>query len=171
MVDSTTTNPRRLAKSKPRAVSVSAGGGGYVVQKRLDTHWRRIGQRRIVRVSWRTVRSADDHLAGLLGHTTIDGRPFYVRQMKNMKASMPVQFMTGEPFEFWAFACGSLLARAHARSGDAARIAGYCGEDDGLDRALVQFAESYGDQTERDHAELVRAIKNGRVRATAGDEE
>jgi hypothetical protein len=36
---------------------------------------------------------------------------------------------------------------------------------------LVQFAESYGDQTERDHAELVRAIKNGRVRATAGDEE
>jgi uncharacterized protein (DUF2252 family) len=107
----------------------------------------------------------------MLGHTTIDGRPFYVRQMKNMKASLPVQFMTGEPFEFWAFACGALLARAHARSGDAAKIAGYCGDGDGLDRALVEFAESYGDQTERDHAELVRAIKNGRVRATAGDEE
>ena len=27
----------------------------------------------------------------MLGHTTIDGRPYYVRQMKNMKASMPVR--------------------------------------------------------------------------------
>ena len=70
-----------------------------------------------------------------------------------------------------AFACGGLLARAHARSGDAERIAGYCGDDDGLDRALVTFAEAYGDQTERDHDQLVKAIKNGRVRATAGDEE
>src|SRR5262245_30456882 len=107
----------------------------------------------------------------MLGHTTIDGRHFYVRQMKNMKASMPVQFMTGDQFDFWAFACGALLARAHARSGDAARIAGYCGDDDSLDRALAQFAEAYGDQTERDHAELVKAIKSGRVPATQDEEE
>ena len=40
-----------------------------------------------------------------------------------------------------------------------ARIPGYCGEDDTLDRALADFAEAYGDQTERDHAELVQAIK------------
>jgi hypothetical protein len=85
--------------------------------------------------------------------------------MKNMKASMPVSLMSGEPFEFWAFACGALLARAHGRSGDAARIAGYCGDTDSLDRALAEFAESYGDQTERDHAELTKAIKTGRVAA------
>ena len=101
----------------------------------------------------------------MLGRTTIDGRPFFVRQMKNMKASMPVSLMSGEPFEFWAFACGALLARAHGRSGDAARIAGYCGDTDSLDRALAEFAESYGDQTERDHAELTKAIKTGRVAA------
>jgi cytochrome c551/c552 len=99
----------------------------------------------------------------LLGHTTIDGRPYYVRQMKNMKASMPVAFMAGPSFEFWAFACGALLARAHARSGDAAAIAGYCGDGHTLDRALADFAEAYGDQTERDHAALVQAIKRGRV--------
>ena len=63
----------------------------------------------------------------LLGWTTIDGRPYYVRQMKNMKASMPVAFLTGEPFDFWSFACRGVLARAHARAGDAARISGYCG--------------------------------------------
>ena len=73
--------------------------------------------------------------------------------------------MTGEPFDFWAFLCGALLASAHARAGDAARIAGYCGDGDTLDRALADFAEAYGDQTERDHAELVQAIKRGRVKA------
>jgi hypothetical protein len=83
--------------------------------------------------------------------------------MKNMKASMPVALMTGPSFEFWAFACGALLARAHARSGDAAGIAGYCGDGDTLDRALAEFAEAYGDQTERDHVALVHAIKRGRV--------
>jgi uncharacterized protein (DUF2252 family) len=106
----------------------------------------------------------------LLGSTTIDGRPYFVRQMKNMKASMPVAFMTGEPFDFWAFTCGALLARAHARGGDSARISGYCEGVDTLDRALADFAEAYGDQTERDHAELVKAIESGRVKAVTVDE-
>jgi sugar/nucleoside kinase (ribokinase family) len=89
-----------------------------------------------------------------------------------MKASMPVSLMTGKPFDFWAYTCGALLARAHARCGDAARIAGYCGDSDTLDRALADFAEAYGDQTEQDHAELVKAIKTGRVKAVAeGDGE
>ena len=48
----------------------------------------------------------------LLGYTRIDGRDYFVRQMKNMKASMPVPFMVGEPFNFWAFVCGALLARS-----------------------------------------------------------
>ena len=102
----------------------------------------------------------------MLGYTTIDGRSYYVRQMKNMKASIPVPFMTGTPFNFWALICGGLLSRSHARSGDIARIEGYCGNTDTLDRALADFAEDYGDQTERDHAELVQAIKRGRVKAT-----
>jgi uncharacterized protein (DUF2252 family) len=124
------------------------------------------GGRRVVVVQ-RLLQASGDPM---LGHTTIDGRPFYVRQMKNMKAAMPVAFMSGGPFEFWAFACGALIARAHARSGDAARIAGYCGQSDELDRALSEFAETYGDQTERDHAALSRAIKTGRVHAMASPE-
>ena len=50
-------------------------------------------------------------------------------------------------------------------------LAGYCGDGDTLDRALADFAEAYGDQTERDHAELVKAIKAGRVKAVAGEGE
>jgi hypothetical protein len=55
------------------------------------------------------------------------------------------------------------LARAHARTGDIAKIAGYCGNSKAFDHALTDFAEAYADQTERDHAALVAAIKQGRV--------
>lgn len=101
----------------------------------------------------------------MLGSTTIDGRPFFVRQMKNMKASVPIELMKGKPFDYWAFTCGALLARAHARCGDADRIAGYCGDADTLDRAIAEFSEKYGDQTEQDHAALVKAIRTGQVKA------
>jgi hypothetical protein len=88
-----------------------------------------------------------------------------VRQIKNMKASMPIEYLTGEPFEFWAWTCGALLARAHARTGDAAKTAGYIGKGSVLAASLAEFAECYGDQTERDHAALVAAIASGRVAA------
>jgi uncharacterized protein (DUF2252 family) len=104
----------------------------------------------------------------LLGSTKIDGRDYFVRQMKNMKASMPLEWLTGEPFYFWGFVCGGLLARAHARMGDAAKIAGYCGKSEVLDEALAQFAEAYGDQTETDHSSLKKAIHQGRVKAENG---
>jgi uncharacterized protein (DUF2252 family) len=103
-----------------------------------------------------------------LGWTTIDDRHYFVRQMKNMKASVPVEFLTGEPFEFWAWACGALLSRAHARTGDAAKTAGYIGKSETFAAALAEFAESYGDQTESDHAALVGAIRKGRVKAMEG---
>ena len=106
----------------------------------------------------------------LLGYTTIDNRHYFVRQMKNMKASMPVEFLTGEPFEFWAWGCGAILARAHARTGDAAKIAGYIGKGKVLATALAEFAERYGDQTEEDHAALVAAIQSGRVEAVDSEE-
>ncbi len=70
--------------------------------------------------------------------------------MKNLKASMPIEFLTGKPFEFWGWVCGALLARAHARTGDIAKIAGYIGKSNVFATALADFAEAYGDQTERD---------------------
>lgn len=100
----------------------------------------------------------------MLGYTDMDGRHYYVRQMKNLKASIPVEWLTGTSFNFYAWACGALLARAHARVGDTARIAGYCGNSTVLDRALAQWAESYGNQTEQDHATLVDSIKRGKTK-------
>jgi len=98
----------------------------------------------------------------MLGHTEIDGRPYLVRQMKNLKASGPVEFLTGASFNFYAWVCGAILARAHARTGDLARIAR---KSEALDDALAQWAEHYGDQTEEDHAKLLASIKRGETKA------
>jgi uncharacterized protein (DUF2252 family) len=117
--------------------------------------------RRVVAVQ----RALQSSIDVLLGFTTIEGRPFYVRQMKNMKASVPVEWLVGEPFNEYALVCGAILARAHARTGDAAKIAAYCGKSEAFDEALADFAEAYGDQTERDRDALVKAIKAGKVAA------
>jgi len=50
---------------------------------------------------------------------------------------MPIEFLSGEPFEFWGWICGVLLARAHARTGDIAKIAGYIGKSDVFAAALA----------------------------------
>ncbi len=105
----------------------------------------------------------------LLGWTSIADRPFYVRQMRNMKGSLLLRSLTWGAFHSYSWACGALLARAHARTGDIAKIAGYCGNSKVLDHALADFAEAYGDQTERDHAALVAAIKQGRVEGNGQD--
>ena len=64
--------------------------------------------------------------------------------------------------------CGWTLARAHARTGDRIAIAAYLGGSGKFDRAVADFAETYADQTERDHAALADAVASGRVQAHAG---
>ena len=65
----------------------------------------------------------------------------------------------------YAELCGRTLARAHAKSGDAATISGYLGKSDAFDQAIGEFALAYADQTMRDHAALVAAVKAGRIKA------
>jgi uncharacterized protein (DUF2252 family) len=117
--------------------------------------------RRVV-VGQRALQASSDPM---LGYTSMEGRDYMVRQMKNLKASIPVEFLTGASFNFYAWACGAILARAHARTGDPALIAGYCGNSTVLDEALAEWAESYGDQTEQDHARLLASIKRGETKA------
>jgi uncharacterized protein (DUF2252 family) len=99
----------------------------------------------------------------LLGWTTISGRDFYVRQMKQIRGSIPVDWLHGATFDYYAWCLGLLLARAHARTGDAALIAGYCGSSDKLDAAYATWGERYGAQTVADHAAFCAAISVGRV--------
>jgi uncharacterized protein (DUF2252 family) len=93
------------------------------------------------------------------------GNDFYVRQLRDMKMSMPLERLTAVQLKRYAWLCGWTLARAHAKSGDSAAIGGYLGKGDVFDRALVRFALAYADQTEHDHAMLVKAVRTGRVQA------
>ena len=95
----------------------------------------------------------------LLGWTSIRGRPYYVRQFRDMKGSVELESLPGNEIDDCARLVGALLARAHSRSPDARLLAGYCGSGDTLDHALQRFAVPYADQTEADHAALVSAVK------------
>ena len=65
--------------------------------------------------------------------------------------------------EHYCSLCGWALALAHAKSGDAAMIAGYLGRSDTFDAAVTQFAEAYADQNERDYEAFARAARDGRI--------
>lgn len=99
------------------------------------------------------------------------GRDFYVRQLRDMKLSPPIEGATLQQFHLYAELCGRTLARAHARSGDAATISGYLGKSDRFDQAVGGFALAYADQTARDHAALVEAVSAGRIKALIEEEE
>ena len=131
----------------------------------LPEEFRHQGKR--VVIGQRALQASSDPM---LGYTDWDGRDYMVRQMKNLKASIPVEFLTGTTFNFYAWVCGAILARAHGRTGDPARIAGYCGNSTALDEALAEWAESYGDQTEEDHAKLLASIKRGETKAIQSDD-
>ena len=64
--------------------------------------------------------------------------------------------------------CGCTLARVHARSGDRIAIAAYLGGSDVFDQAVIQFADTYADQNDRDHGALVEAVSSGRITAERG---
>lgn len=93
------------------------------------------------------------------------GRDFYVRQLRDMKFSMPVEGYSAVQLKRYAEYCGWTLAHAHAKSGDGATISGYLGKGDQFDQAMGEFARAYADQTERDYAALVEAVRTGRVEA------
>ena len=93
------------------------------------------------------------------------GRDFYVRQLRDMKISPMPEFWTPERATELAESLGWVLARAHARSGDAAVLSGYMGRSDVFDKAIAQFSIAYADQAERDHKALIKAVKTGRLEA------
>ena len=119
------------------------------------------GQR--VVIGQRLMQSSSDIFLGWVRGRR--GYDFYVRQLRDMKMSIPVEGFSAVRLARYARMCGWTLARAHAKSGDAATISGYLGKGDSFDRALGRYALTYADQTQKDHAALVKAIRSGRLRA------
>jgi uncharacterized protein (DUF2252 family) len=101
----------------------------------------------------------------LLGWGFFNKTSFYVRQLRDMKGSYEFDPETTnhKGMEAYCGLCGWALALAHAKSGDAATIAGYLGKTDEIDEALTKFAFAYGEQNERDYEELKKAARAKRI--------
>ena len=118
----------------------------------------------------RLMQAASDIFLGWQQVVGADGvqRDFYLRQLRDWKASLPPEQMVPAGMEAYARLCGWTLARAHARAGDRIAIAAYLGRKDTFDQALADFAVAYAERNEQDHAELVATISSGRLIAHTG---
>lgn len=131
----------------------------YAGKSRFKNHGERIvtGQRML--------QSAGDVF---LGWTRDDeGHDYYFRQLRDMKMKIDLESMKRRDWLEYVKICAWALARAHARTGDPAMIAGYLGKTEAFDDAIMTFANSYADQTERDYAAMVKAIRSGRFMSSA----
>jgi uncharacterized protein (DUF2252 family) len=128
----------------------------FAGRSRFDNH----GQR--VVVGQRLTQTASDIF---LGWTRIGERDYYVRQLRDMKGSVPIDKLSASDLVDYARACGAALASGHARSADADALAAYIGTGDNFDRAIAAFARAYADQTERDYDVFVDTLRRKRTPA------
>jgi uncharacterized protein (DUF2252 family) len=94
-----------------------------------------------------------------------NGRDFYLRQLRDAKISVIIDDADFNTLRNYGRVCAWALARAHARSGDAARIAGYLGSNSTFDDAICEFAVEYADQNQRDYRAFIKAVREGRINA------
>jgi uncharacterized protein (DUF2252 family) len=111
----------------------------------------------------RLMQAASDAFLGWVTGTGEHRREFYVRQLRDMKGSADVETMRPARLALYGEICGATLARAHARTGDAAKITGYLGDEDTFDRAVERFAVAYADQNDADYAAFTQAADEQRI--------
>jgi uncharacterized protein (DUF2252 family) len=121
------------------------------------------GQR--VVMGQRTIQTASDIFLGWATGAGAGKRHFFIRQLSDAKIKPVVEIMKPLNLKGYARLCGAALARAHARSGDAAVLTGYMGKSTAFEDALADFSVAYADQNERDHSALLKAIRERRIEA------
>jgi uncharacterized protein (DUF2252 family) len=146
----------QVKEANPSVLAPHAGAGEYEQQ----------GER--VVQGQRVMQAASDPFLGWVTGTGAGAREFYVRQLRDMKGSAMIERMPPARLVRYGQLCGITLARAHARSGDAAKIAGYLGDDDTFDRALERFAFAYADQNAADYADFTDAADEQRIAVERG---
>jgi uncharacterized protein (DUF2252 family) len=113
----------------------------------------------------RLMQTAGDMFLGWATGTGKMKNQFYFRQLNDAKIKPVVEIMKPANLKNYAGLCGRVLARAHARSGDPVVLSGYMGKSTAFEDALADFGVAYAEQNERDHAELVKAVREGRIEA------
>lgn len=133
-----------------------------------ESEYRNQGERVIA--GQRLMQASSDIFLGWIRARPTGGQDedYYLRQLRDWKVSAVIEEMTPRSMGVYARLCGWTLARAHARSGDRIAISTYLGKSTKFDNAIADFAETYADQNQRDHAALAAAVADGRVQARSG---
>jgi uncharacterized protein (DUF2252 family) len=110
----------------------------------------------------RLMQSASDMF---LGWTRgLNSRDYYLRQLRDVKITAIIEDWDCTALRTYGRLCAWALARAHGRSGDAAKIAGYIGSNSSFDDAVCEFSVEYADQNQRDYRAFIKAIREGRIK-------
>lgn len=133
----------------------------YVAKKKYASHAQRVV------IGQKLMQAASDIFLGWIEDPGT-GIQYYWRQLKDMKGSFDLNYLDEAGLETYLKVCSVCLARAHARTGDAACISGYIGKSDIFCEAITDFAVAYANQTESDYQALVEAVKSGRIIAEKG---
>ncbi|MDQ2842952.1 MAG: DUF2252 domain-containing protein [Acidobacteriota bacterium] len=99
----------------------------------------------------------------LLGWTRIGEHDYLVRQLNDHKGSLNLTTLRGEDLSELASIAGELLARGHARSGDALAIKAYIGKPEAVLKGLVSYGLKYADVTYSDYEAFSKAISDNRL--------
>jgi uncharacterized protein (DUF2252 family) len=141
----------QVKEAKQSVLEPYAGKSAYANQGQRVVHGQRL------------IQTASDVF---LGWTRgINGRDFYIRQLRDLKLSAIIEDWDIETLRLYVKMCGHALARAHARSGDPAMIAGYLGTSKTFDQSIGEFALQYAEQNSMDYLAFLEAIDQGKIQA------
>ena len=141
----------QVKEARPSVLEPYAGKSAYPNQGQRVVHGQRL------------IQTASDVF---LGWTRgVNGRDFYIRQLRDLKLSAIIEDWDTETLRLYAKMCGHALARAHARSGEPAMIAGYLGTSKSFDQAIGEFAVQYAGQNSLDYLAFLDAIQQGKIQA------
>lgn len=141
----------QVKEARSSVVSLARGVDGVDPGERVVEGQRFLQARPDPFLGWHTLENAG-------GPTS-----FYVRQLYDHKASVDLTRLSAKNLRAYARACAWALARAHARSAESARIAGYLGANENFAEAVADFAEAYRRRNLADFKALAQAAREGRV--------
>ena len=94
---------------------------------------------------------------------------FYQRRLKDTRLAKIGEIIGGKKaLRFRAQLCAHALARAHNRSGAAARIAAYIGDDGSFEDAIGAFGMAYAEQTRADYTVFCDSTRSGTLCGSKG---
>ena len=147
-------------QNEPVFIQIKEARDSVLALNARKSPWRHNGER--VVAGQRAMQASSDLFLGWSRGP--NRRDFYVRQLRDMKMSVDVSNMNRSSLTIYGILCGQTLARAHAKTGAAARIAGYLGSSDVFDKAIRRYAVDYANQAEQDYEAFRKAAAAGVVR-------